>query len=92
MYTYVHVCIYLCQTTVLTTFSTKSKLETHSQKHIHGNTFGNTFVEIHSNFELSHLKMKQKSFKSPIPLKTSQNVKPQTKKSTKASLSFEFSP
>ena len=88
MYTYAHVCIYLCQTTVLTTFSTKSKLETHSQKHIHGNTFGNTFVEIHSNFELSHLKMKQKSFKSPIPLKNIAKCKTSNKKIHQSFLVF----
>ena len=49
---------------------TKSKLETHSRNTFTETHSKTTFVETHSNFEFYHLKFKQKSFESPIPLKT----------------------
>ena len=67
---------------------TKSKLETHSPKHIHEKTFGNTFVETHSNLKLYHLKMKQRSFESPIPLKNIVKCKTSNKKNHQSPLGF----
>ena len=63
---------------------TKSKLEIHSRKHIHGNTF----VETHSNFEFYHLKMKQKSFESPIHLRKIVKCKNSNKKIHESFLVF----